>query len=177
MNSLVDLLALELPVWQLMLRGTVIYWFLLLVFRFLLRRDVGAMGVADLLFVVLVADASSNALQGEYRSVGDGLVLVSTLIAWNYLLDWAAYRFAAVAQFLEPRPEPVVRHGRLVRKTLQREMITVDELWSKLRQQGIDDLGDIRIAHLESDGQISVIRYGGAKPADRADAATRRPFE
>jgi uncharacterized membrane protein YcaP (DUF421 family) len=47
------------------LRGTVVYWFLLLVFRFVLRRDIGSMGVADLLFAVLVADASSNAMQGE----------------------------------------------------------------------------------------------------------------
>ncbi len=46
------------------------------------------MGVADLLFVVLVADASSNAMQGEYKSIGDGLVLLSTLIAWNFGLDW-----------------------------------------------------------------------------------------
>lgn len=177
MHSVADLFALELPIWQLVVRGSVIYWFLLLVFRFLLRRDVGSMGIADLLFVVLIADASSNAMQGEYRTIGDGLVLVATLIGWNYLLDWATYRFAPVSRFLEPRPEPLVKHGKLVRKTLQRELITADELWSKLRQQGIEDLGVIRIARLESDGQISVIRYDGDKPAGPPDASTHRPFE
>ena len=173
MNSVADLFALELPIWQLMLRGSAIYWFLLLVFRFLLRRDVGSMSIADLLFVVLIADASSNAMQGEYRTIGDGLVLLATLIGWNYLLDWASYRFAPVSRFLEPRPEPLVKHGRLVHKTLQRELITVDELWSKLRLQGIDDLAVVRIARLESDGQISVIRYDGKKPADRPEASAR----
>ena len=53
-------------------RGSVVYWFLFLVFRFVLRRDVGSIGVADLLFVVLVADVASNAMQGEYRSISDG---------------------------------------------------------------------------------------------------------
>lgn len=164
MSELVDVLKLELPVWELILRGSAIYWFLLLVFRFLLRRDVGSMGIADLLFVVLIADASSNAMQGDYKTIGDGLVLASTLIAWNYIIDWATYRFAAISKFLEPSPEPLVRHGKLVHKTLKRELITVDELMGKLRQQGIEDLAVIRRACLESDGQISVIRSDGKPP-------------
>ncbi len=88
MTDLLEIFAREYPVWHMVVRGSVVYWFLLLVFRFVLRRDIGSMGVADLLFVVLVADASSNAMQGEYKSIGDGLVLLSTLIAWNFGLDW-----------------------------------------------------------------------------------------
>ena len=48
------LFALERPIWEMVLRGTAVYWFLFLLFRFILRRDVRSMGVADLLFVVLV---------------------------------------------------------------------------------------------------------------------------
>ena len=62
MSELADLFAREFPIWHMVARGTVVYWFLLLVFRFVLRRDVGSMGVAHLLFVVLVADAASNAM-------------------------------------------------------------------------------------------------------------------
>ena len=164
MMELIDLFRLEMPLWEMILRGSAIYWFLLLVFRFVLRRDLGSMGVADLLFVVLIADASSNAMQGEYKTVGDGLVLVSTLIGWNYLLDWAAYRFPAVARFLEPRATPLIRHGKVIRKTLQRELITMDELMSKLREQGVEDLGTVRIARLESDGQVSIVRNDGKRP-------------
>lgn len=81
MDELLSLFGRDFPVWHMVVRGTVVYWFLLLVFRFVLRRDIGSMGVADLLFVVLVADASSNAMQGEYKSINDGLVLLGTLIA------------------------------------------------------------------------------------------------
>lgn len=83
------------------LRGTVVYWFLLLVFRFVLRRDIGSMGVADL-FVVLVADASSNAMQGEYRTVSDGLVLVFHPVHLELRARLASYRSPAMARFLEP---------------------------------------------------------------------------
>ncbi len=118
MSELVDLFAREYPVWHMVVRGTVVYWFLLLVFRFLLRRDVGSMGVADLLFVVLVADAASNAMQGEYKSINDGLVLLCTLIGWNFLLDWLSYHSPVIARFLEPVPEVLIRHGRVNRKAI-----------------------------------------------------------
>ncbi|MDM0029067.1 DUF421 domain-containing protein [Variovorax saccharolyticus] len=158
MSELVDLFAREFPVWHMVVRGTVVYWILLLVFRFVLRRDVGSMGVADLLFVVLVADAASNAMQGEYTSINDGLVLLATLVAWNFGLDWLSYRFAPVARFLEPQAEVLVRHGRVMRKALKREMITMEELEGKLREAGVERLADVRIARLEGDGKLSVFK-------------------
>lgn len=102
MQSLLDLLRIETPLSEMVLRGTAVYWFLLIVFRFLLRRGVGSLGVADLLFVVLIADASSNAMQGDYKTIGDGLVLISTLIAWNYALDWASYHSPTVSASRTP---------------------------------------------------------------------------
>lgn len=158
MSDLADLFAREFPVWHMVVRGTVVYWFLLLVFRFVLRRDVGSMGVADLLFVVLVADAASNAMQGEYKSINDGLVLLGTLIGWNFGLDWLSFHFAAVARFIEPRPEVLVRHGQVNRKAMKREMVTMEELEGKLRESGIEDLKEVRIARLESDGKLSVFK-------------------
>ena len=116
------------------------------------------MGVADLLFVVLIADAASNAMQGEYKSIDDGLVLLSTLIAWNFALDWLSFRSAAIARFLEPQPEILVRNGRINRKAMKREMITVEELEGKLREKGVESLDEIRVARLENDGELSVFR-------------------
>ena len=163
------LFSLEYPVWQMMLRGTAVYWFLLLVFRFVLRRDVGSMGVADLLFVVLVADASSNAMQGEYRTVSDGLVLLGTLIGWNFLLDWLGYHSPAVSRFLEAPPEVLIKHGKPNHRVLKREMITLEELDAQLREQGVESLSSVRVARMESDGQLSVFTYRRDKaPARRA---------
>ena len=175
MSELVQLFAAEYPIWHMVLRGTVVFWFLLIVFRFVLRRDIGSMGMADLLFVVLVADASSNAMQGEYRSIGDGLVLLATLIFWNYALDWLSFRFAPVARFLEPRPEVLVRHGRVDRKALQRERITLEELQAKLREEGIESLDEVRVALLEGDGKLSVSKVKGRDRQPRPPDSGRLP--
>ena len=77
------LFAFSVPPLELIVRGSAIYWFLFLLFRLVLRRDIGAIGVADVLLLVLVADAAQNAMAGEYRSISDGILLVSTIIGWQ----------------------------------------------------------------------------------------------
>ena len=153
---------------ELVVRGSAIYWFLFAVFRIVLRRDVGAIGVADILLLVLVADAAQNAMAGEYRSISDGIVLVSTIIGWNVAIDRIAFRFPAARRLLEPAALPLVRNGVVLHRNLRREYITVDELRAKLREHGVADLAEVKVAHLESDGEISVLT------ARRRDRPARR---
>lgn len=158
-----EIFALERPIWEMVLRGSAVYWFLFVLFRFALRRDVGSMGVADLLFVVLVADAASNAMQGEYRTVLDGFVLLGTLAGWNYLMDQLSYRIPVVGRFMEPPTEVLVRNGRPNHRVLAREMMTSDELMGKLRELGIESLEEVRIARLESDGTLTAFTFDGQR--------------
>ena len=144
---------------ELVLRGTAIYWALFLLFRFVLRRDAGSLGIADILLLVLIADASQNAMSGGYSTVGEGLILIATIAFWSWLADWAAFRWPTARRFVEPAPLVLVRRGRLQRRALRREMVTVPELMAALREHGIEKLADVKIARIEPDGMISVIRY------------------
>jgi len=156
---------------ELMLRGSAVYWFLFVLFRFVLRRDAGSLGIADILLLVLIADASQNAMAGGYETVPDGFVLVATLIGWNWLLDWASFRFNAVRRFAEPPPLVLVRRGRILARNLRREFVTIPELMASLREHGIDKLAEVKMARMEPDGGISVIRRDGG---DDQGQATRR---
>lgn len=146
---------------ELFLRGTVMYWFLFLLLRFVLRRDISSVGIADLLLLVLIADASENALSGGYESVTDGFILVATIAGWNWLLDLLAYRFLSIRRLMEARPVELVRSGKLLKRNLRHEMITIDELMAKLRENGVEKLEQVKAATMESDGEISVVRVDG----------------
>jgi uncharacterized membrane protein YcaP (DUF421 family) len=160
-----ELFAVRVPVLEILVRGSAIYWFLFLVFRFVIRRDIGALGIADMLLLVILADAAQNAMAGEYKSITEGLILLSVIIGWNMLIDWLSWRFRAVSRFATPRPLPLVRHGRFLRSNLRRERLSAEEVMSKLREQGIAHLRDVRHAYMESDGQISVMRVDESRPA------------
>ena len=156
---------------ELVVRGTLVYWFLFLIFRFVLRRDTGAVGIADVLLLVIVADAAQNAMAGGYETVAEGGVLVATLIGWNLLVDWASFRFEAVRKLAEPPPLLLVRDGRVQHRNMRREFLTLDELQAHLRQKGVEDLARVHKAYMESDGKFSVLLKGGAMPLPEAEDA------
>ena len=170
MSWLGSLFEFHVSALELIVRGTLVYWLLFLIFRFILRRDVGAVGIADILLLVIVADASQNAMAGGYTTVGEGAVLILTIIGWNWLLDFLSFRFAIVRRFASPSRLTLVLRGVPQRRNLRREFITMEELNEKLREQGIEKLADVKAAYLEGDGQISVIRNPGSTDQDSTPA-------
>ena len=144
--------------WELMFRGTVIYWFLFLAFRILIRRDMGSIAISDMLLVMLIADAAQNAMANEYRSVVDGLVLISTILGWNVLVDWAAYSSPRLRRLLVPRTVTLVRNGTVLQRNLRKEFLTMDELEQKLRENGVTQLSEVKAAYMESDGAVTVLK-------------------
>ena len=169
-----SLFRFEMNPLELVVRGSLMYWFIFLLFRFVLRRDVGSIAIADILLLVLIADASQNALAGGYTSVAEGCLLVATIAGWNYALDWASYQFKVVRRIVEPPPLPLIRRGHVLRANLRQEMLTLDDLYAKLREQGIEDVHQVKAAFMESDGMISVVR-NERRDAPAQDGRRRRP--
>ena len=143
---------------ELVIRGTAMYLFLFLVFRVVVRRRVGAIGMADILILVIVADAAQNGMSGEYKSVTEGAILVGTIIGWNMLIDWLNFRVPALRPWLEPPALLLIQNGRVLHRNLRHEYVTEDELKSKLREKGVKDYSEVAEAHMESDGNVSVIK-------------------
>jgi uncharacterized membrane protein YcaP (DUF421 family) len=173
----VDLHALFVPETplEMLVRGTAMYWFLFLLFRFVIRRRVGAVGMADILILVIVADAAQNAMAGDYKTVADGMILVATLLGWNVLTDWLTFRFPGPLAWLQPAPLLLMRHGRLIHRNLRSEFITEDELRSKLRENDVADYSEVDRAYMESDGAIAVVKRRGSAPSGRPASGTSSP--
>jgi uncharacterized membrane protein YcaP (DUF421 family) len=149
----------DTPLLEIFIRGTIMYLCIYFLLRFVLKRQAGSIGVADILVLVLISDAAQNAMAAEYHSIPDGLLLVSTIIFWSYTLDWLGYRFPRFERVLHPPPLRLVKDGRMLRRNMRRELITEQELMSQLRQEGISDLKNVKEACMEGDGRISIIRH------------------
>lgn len=143
---------------ELFVRGTVMYLGILAAMR-MLRRQKGALSSADLLVVILVADAAQNAMSAQYNSITEGIVLVGTIYFWEYLLDALAFRFDFFRKLLTEPPLPLVKNGKLQRQNMRKEMLTKDDIMEQLREHGIDDIADVKQCALESDGHFSVIKF------------------
>jgi len=147
-----------LGVAEIVLRGTIMYLGLFAVLRFMGRRQAGNFGPADLLVIVLIADAAQNGLGKEYSSVTEGLVLALTIVAWDYLIDWLQYRYPALRPLLTAPSLTLIENGRVNQANLDRELLTEDELRAQLREKEVVKYDEVKLAKLEGDGRLSVIK-------------------
>ncbi|GAB3569366.1 DUF421 domain-containing protein [Spirosoma luteolum] len=141
---------------EMLIRGSLTYWFCFLYIRFF-RRSSGQLMISDILLITLISDAAQNAMAGTYESVTEGVVLVGTLVGWDYALNWLGYRSMFVNRISTPEPALLVHNGVLQRQTMKRELISEEELLGLLRINGIDDPADVKTCYLEGSGSVSVV--------------------
>ena len=149
---------------EVILRGTIMYVGMFALLR-IFRRQAGAIGIADLLVIVVIADAAQNGMAGESKSVTESLLLIATIILWDWLFDLLGYRSKFWGRILESEPLLLISNGRILTENLEKEMISEEELRSQLRQQGVSNLSTVRKAYLETNGHFSVLTSlpGGKK--------------
>ena len=156
---------------EMIVRGTLMYLALFVILRFAMKRQAGSVGMADILVIVVLADAAQNGFSDDYSSITEGLVLVLTIVFWNFAIDWLAYRFPRIGAWLEPSPITLVKNGKIIRRNLRREFITTEELQGHLRKAGVDRIESVKMAVMESDGEISVVPVSLSGQAEKGHRA------
>ncbi|WP_217424001.1 DUF421 domain-containing protein [Agromyces sp. Marseille-P2726] len=152
-------------VWDLFLRGTLIFLGLTVFVRLTGQREAGSLALTDLLVVVLLASAVGHAFAPESTSVTDALILAATILGWSVALDALAYRFPWLRKVLKPSKRPLIDDGELNRHQMRREFLTREEVEAQLRLQGIESIDEVRVAYLEANGMISAFRKDDAPTA------------
>ena len=156
-------------------RGVVMYFSILVLLRVVLRGRTSAVTVTDLLVLVLIADAASNAMTADYTSITNGVVLVASIIVSSLAVDWLAFRVPSIGRFVHADRKPLVVDGRLIRRTLQEELMTEQELMTQMRLNGVEELADVKAAYLEGNGQVSVIKREAGAGSQGAPGASAAP--
>jgi uncharacterized membrane protein YcaP (DUF421 family) len=162
----------DVSLFEIFVRGTILYLALFVLLRVVLRRKSGAIAFTDLLVLVLIADAAQNAMAADYQSITAGLVLIGTLVFWAYAIDWLGYRTPRIGRYVHPPRKQLVADGRPIEKTLREELMTIEELMTQIRLNGSEHLEEIRAAYMEGNGQVSVLKkQSGAGDKEKPNQA------
>ncbi len=146
------------PWWEFVLRALLVYGFLLLALRLTGKRQVGQLSPFDFVLLLVLSNSVQNSMNGGDNSITAGFALVLTLLGVNALMSWLAYRSKRVELLVEGRPLILVHDGVVVEPAVKREQISRHELMAAIRQVGLTDIGEVRVAILEANGRINVIR-------------------
>ncbi len=152
-----ELFLLSAPWWHFVLRACVVYVLVMVLVRVSGKRAVGQFTPFDLVLLILIGNAVQNGINGGDNSLTGAAIMATTLIALNYVVAWQTSRSRTVERWVEGEPVVLARDGKVFRQVLRRELVSHDDFAEALRMNNIDDIGDVRLALLETNGRISVI--------------------
>lgn len=148
----------DIPILETVIRGSITYLSIFILLRVILKRETGGnIGMTDVLVIVLLADASQNAMAGQYNSLTNGIVLVAVIILWSLLLQWLSFHSKFFQRLLSSPKLLIVSEGKMLKKNMRKELVTEDELMMEIRKEGHQSITDIKEAYMESDGTISIV--------------------
>ena len=148
----------SLPYAEFVLRGVVMYLFLLVLLRLTGRRQIGQLAPFDMILLLVLSNAVQNAMNGGDNSVTGGIISACTLVAMNSLIGELTYRSKFLEALVEGRPVALIHDGHIHHRNLRRFKMTTHELNASLRAAGIACPDHVLHATLETTGQLTVIR-------------------
>jgi uncharacterized membrane protein YcaP (DUF421 family) len=147
---------LAIPWFEFVIRGIIVYAFLLVLLRLTGKRQVGQLAPFDLVLLLVLSNAVQNSMNGGDNSLIGGLISAATLVLLNYVIGLATYRNKKLESLIEGRPQLLVHNGKLFEDVLTRAQMTHHELNAALRRSGVACIEDVHSAVLENNGSISV---------------------
>ena len=155
-------------------RGVLVYAVMLVIIRLLGKRTVGNFTAFDLLVALMLGEVVDEIIYGDVTML-QGAVAIVVVAGAKYVTNWLNYRYHGLSLLLEGKPRPVVRHGKVLHDGLRAELMNEHELMAALRLQEISDLSTVKLATVEPDGEVSVLREDWAEPACQADLENGKP--
>ena len=152
-----DLLTPGIPLSEKVVRTLLVYAFLLIGLRLAGKRELSQINPFDLVVLLLLSNTVQNAIIGNDNSLVGGLVGAAVLLVVNATVVRGLYHYNKLDR-IEGRPDTLIRNGRILRHHLERELITVAELESAARRQGISSLAHVHECRLETGGALTFIQ-------------------
>lgn len=141
-------------------RAAIMYFFLLVIFKISGRRTLLQMTIFDFILILIISEATQQALLGEDFSLTGSMITIGTLIFIDMTLSLIKSRFPVVDLWLDGSPIILIENGHLLLKRMHYCQISEKEIMEIARQQeGIETLREIKYAILEKNGKLSIIPF------------------
>ncbi|HHX89622.1 MAG TPA: DUF421 domain-containing protein [Paracoccus sp.] len=151
-------LSQSLP--EILARSLIGFVGLVLLVRIMPKRNTGRISPKDMIVLILIGSIGADAVSGGSSSVGDLMIMIAAVLLLAYGLDVLEFHSPLFRRLMRHQDTILIRDGMYQRRNMRRELVTEEELRSALRVEGIEEVEDVKLAVLEADGEISVIRRG-----------------
>ena len=149
---------MSLGIHEVIIRTAVVYIVLFVLLRLIGKKHVGELAPFDLVVLLVLSETVQNAMVGDDKSLPAGLIAAATLLLLAQGVSFITWKSKRLARAIEGTPKILVRHGHCFKDVMEQEQISISELLEAMRHESCSNIGDVRVAILENDGKISVIK-------------------
>jgi uncharacterized membrane protein YcaP (DUF421 family) len=147
---------------DIIIRSVSVYLFMIAALRLFGKKELSQLNTADVILILLISNAVQNAMVGSDSSLLGGMVAAFALFTINLIFKKVMFKSKFIKDLVEDKPEILIRNGKPIFDTLAKIGISAEELEEAMREHGVEQYKDVKLAMLEIDGNISIISASGS---------------
>ena len=148
---------------KIIMRVTFFYFFIILIYRLMGKREVGQLGIVDLIVSILIAELVAISIEDNTKSIMVSVIPILSLVMLQIILSYVSLKSGKVRELLDGSPSFIINNGKINYREMIKQKYNLDDLLSQLRERGHRNIEDIEYAILENNGKLSIFEYNVRK--------------
>ena len=146
-----------------MIRTLFFYFFILIIYRIMGKREIGQLSIQDLVVSILIAEMVAISIENKEDPMIYTILPIILLVVLEISSAIIALKSAKIRNLMEGKPVLIINKGKINFKEMVKQRYTLDDLLLELRNQQIKNLFDVEYAVLENNGSLSIFKYNFLK--------------
>ena len=148
---------------KIIMRISFFYFFIILIYRIMGKREVGQLGIVDLIVSILIAELVAISVEDTNKSILASVIPVLSLVLLQIILSYVSLKSGKIRELLDGSPSFIIKNGQINYQEMVKQKYNLDDLLTQLREKGERNIEDIEYAILENNGTLSVFKYNNKK--------------
>ena len=139
------------------------YFFIILIYRLMGKREVGQLGIVDLIVSILIAELVAISVEDTTKSIMTSVIPIICVVILQILLSYTSLKSGKIRNLLDGSPTFIIKNGQINYKEMVKQKYNLDDLLTQLREKGYRSIEEVEYAILENNGKLSVFSYNHHK--------------
>lgn len=144
--------------WSISLRTIFLYFFIILIYRILGKKELGQLSIIDLIVSILIVELSAIAIDKHNESIMISVVPILIVVSIQLIISYLSLKSNKFRNMIEGRPTVIIKDGKLNFSEMSKIRYNLDDLITQLREQGVENIEKVKYAVLENNGNLSVFK-------------------
>ena len=143
---------------SIILKTIILYFYIVLVYRLMGKKEVGKLSIIDLIVSILIAELAAMSIESTDRSIFVSIVPILVLVIIQIVLSYVSLKNEKVRKIIDGNPTTIIKEGKIKFNEMAKLRYSLEDLITQLREQGIKSIEEVDYAILENNGKLSVFQ-------------------